>query len=196
MAAVGQARKKTEGGSAGRLAAGRRPSRGAGRDVEKPPKASAGKGGLRGKAKKAKGSAGASSPLRGRSGPVARGFKLVVLLGLMALVGFAGVLIIDVGASLIGRARFGDITVADLVDKVKDRVFDRDVPEPKKKPAPKAEKEKTEASKPAKKTPTSTLPPGAQPAPSPEDYAKHVAPTRDPEVDKAKERLDALLKKL
>ena len=192
--AVGQTRKKTEGGSAGRLAAGRRP----GRDAEPAPKARSGKssgksGGLKGKAKKA----GAGS-----SNPIARGFKLIVLLALMAVVGFALVLVVDVGASIVGRAPFfkdarGDITFADLFDKVGTRVLDRDVPEPKKKPAPSTKTQPTTQ----KKTSTVEAPPPKtsstpQVAPSPEDYAKHVEPREDPEVEQAKARLDALLKNL
>ena len=189
--AVGQTRKKTEGGSAGRLAAGRRPSRG---DDKPAPKARSGKsGGLKGKAKKA----GAGS-----SNPIARGFKLIVLLALMAVVGFALVLVVDVGASIVGRAPFfkdarGDITFADLFDKVGTRVLDRDVPEPKKKPAPSTKTQPTTQ----KKTSTVEAPPPKtsstpQVAPSPEDYAKHVEPRKDPEVEQAKARLDALLKNL
>lgn len=180
---MGQARKKTEGGSAGRLAAGRRPGRG----VEKPPAKSGGKSagkGLKGKAKKA-----------GSTNPIARGFKLVVLLGLMAVVGFALVLVVDVGASIVGRARFGEITFADLFDKVSDRVLDRDVPEPKKKdPAKAAAQKTTTTTKPEAAPPKTSSTP--QKAPSPEDYAKHVEPQQDPEVEQAKQRLDALLKNL
>lgn len=191
MIAVGQARTKAEGGSAGRLAAGRRPDRG-GRGVDKPAK-KAGGGGLKGKSKKASASS---------ANPIARGFKLIVLLGVMAAVGFALVLVVDVGASLAGRVPFfkdgrGDVTFADLFDKVSDRVFDRDVPEPKKttpKTVKTAPTKTTSSTKPELKAPETTRAP--EKAPSPEDYAKHTAPQKDPEVEQAKQRLDALLKNL
>ena len=188
MAAVGQARKKTEGGSAGRLAAGRRPARGD--DEPRSKSAASSKKGL------AKGKKGKKGKLS--ANPIARLFKLIVLLGFMAVMGFALVLIADVGASLVGNVKFGDITFRDLVDKVSDRVLDRDVPEPKKKPAPKVTPAPT-TKKPSSSSTTPSKPETPEPpraplqAPSPEDYARHVEPRVDPEVEQARARLDALL---
>ena len=181
LVAVGQARKKTEGGSAGRLAAARRPGRGDDgsssktRDKEKRP------AGKRGKKQSAN--------------PIARFAKLVMLLALMAALGFAVVLIVDVAQNLVGGVRFGDITFKDLVDKVQNRVLDRDVPEPKKRAPLKA---KTERPRPTTRAPTATeaaTPTERAPlqAPSPDDYVRHVEPRVDPEVEKARARLDALL---
>ena len=156
-------------GRAGRLAAGRRP-RGRG-DVDKPAPSGAGKG--RGK----KGKASAPSA-------AARLVKLVLLLAFMAVLGFAVVLVVDVGVTLVGSVRFGQTTFADLFDKVSDRVLDRDVPQAR--PAKKVTKPKT--------TTTTTRAPLA--APPPEDYARHVGDAVDPEVQAAKQRLDQLLNRL
>lgn len=120
-----------------------------------------------------------------------------MLLALMAVLGFALVLIADVGQNLVGGVRFGDITFKDLVDKVKDRVLDRDVPEPKKKAAakttPKAERPRAGGrTTPTTDTATPTQRAPLQ-APSPDDYVRHVEPRVDPEVEQARARLDALL---
>ncbi|MDP2342116.1 MAG: hypothetical protein Q8O67_14255 [Deltaproteobacteria bacterium] len=176
---MARSQKTPEHGSAGRLAAGRRPRA---RDVvEKAPKASAPS--ARGKGKKGKPPS---------SSPAARLFKLVSLLVLMAVLGFAVVLVVDVGVTLIGNVRFGQATFSELFGKVADRVFDRDVPQPR--PAKKI---------PAKTTTTTTarapVPPAARApvaAPRPEDYARHVQEPVEPEVQAAKARLDQLLNRL
>ena len=121
---------------------------------------------------------------------MARLFKLITLLVFMAVLGFAVVLVVDVGASLLGSVRFGQVTFADLVAKLSDRVFDRDVPQPR--PAKKSV---------AKAAPTTTAKPAASaarapmPAPRPEAYARHVEAV-DPEVQAARQRLDQLLNRL
>lgn len=178
---MGQPRKRETpaGGTAGRLAAGRRPRAERGERAERAEPKPA-KGGLKGKAKKASTSS---------AGPVARLMKLVLLLAFMAFLGFAAVLILDVGSTLIGGIRFGDITFADLFDKVSDRVFDRDVPEPKRKTAKPPTPQKPKAPSPPRESARAPAP-----APSPEAYADHVAPVRDPEVEQAKQRLNDLLR--
>ncbi len=178
---------KPDASSAGRIATSRRADRGARAD---PPAKRVAPSGGRGKKGKA------------TSSPAARFFKLIVLLGFMACLGFGIVLVLDVGMTLIGGIHLGQITFAELVDKVHDRVFDKDVPEPAKK--------RTEAKKPTAKKPasnTSSAPVAADradapepraelPAPAPSEYAKEAAPRQDVEVVEARERLDRLLKGL
>lgn len=190
---VSRTRTKPDASSAGRIATSRRADRGA--RAEPPAKkvaASGGRGGKKGKGK-------------AKSSPAARFFKLIVLLGFMACLGFGIVLVLDVGMSLIGGIHLGQITFAELVDKVHDRVFDKDVPEPAKK---KTEAQKPKPKKPASSSTTSSVPVAAAPAeapaepraelpaPAPSEYAKEAAPRQDVEVVEARERLDRLLKGL
>ena len=119
---VSRTRSKPDASSAGRIATSRRADRSA--RAEPPAKKVAASSGRGGKGK-GKGKA--------KSSPAARFFKLIVLLGFMACLGFGIVLVLDVGMTLIGGIHLGQITFAELVDKVHDRVFDKDVPEPAKK---------------------------------------------------------------
>lgn len=188
---VSRTRSKPDASSAGRIATSRRADRGA--RAEPPAKkvaASAGRSGKKGKGK-------------AKSSPAARFFKLMVLLGFMACLGFGIVLVLDVGMTLLGGVHLGQITFAELVDKVHDRVFDKDVPEPTRKKA-EAAKPKAKKPSPAPST-TPTLAPVAElpaepraelPAPPPSEYAKEAAPRQDVEVVEARERLDRLLKGL
>jgi hypothetical protein len=189
---VSRTRTKPDASSAGRIATSRRADRSA--RAEPPAKkvaASSGRGKGKGRAK---------------SSPAARFFKLMVLLGFMACLGFGIVLVLDVGMTLLGGIHLGQITFAELVDKVHDRVFDKDLPEPAKK---KAEAAKPKAKKPASSTSAASSAPVAAPAaaapaepraelpaPAPSEYAKEAAPRQDVEVVEARERLDRLLKGL
>jgi hypothetical protein len=188
---VSRTRTKPDASSAGRIATSRRADRGA---RAEPP------------AKKVAVSSGRGKKGKGKttSSPVARLFKLIVLLGFMACLGFGIVLVLDVGMSLIGGIHLGQITFAELVDKVHDRVFDKDLPEPAKK---KAEAAKPKAKKSASSSTASSSvaaapaeapaePRAELPAPPPSEYAKEAAPRQDVEVVEARERLDRLLKGL
>ena len=128
------------GGTAGRIAA-RRVDRGSGRSAERaaPKKA---------RVQKSSGGRGKKSA-RGEAPAVLKAMKLVLLLAFMAVLGFAVVLVVDVGLTLMGGLHLGNVTFSELVEKVEDRVFDRDLPEPRSsqkakappttsKPAPKA----------------------------------------------------------
>ncbi len=143
-----------------------------------------------GKAGKGKKGRGKSAP----ASPLARAFKLLMLIAMMASLGFAVVLVADVGFKVLGGMKFGQITFAELVDKVQDRVFDHDVPEAKKKPTP--------APKPTKPRPSSSSPTtrveatdrAPLPAPRADEYVKAIETRPDPEVEQARARLDQLLK--
>jgi hypothetical protein len=191
---VGRAAKTAETGTSGRLAASRRKAWNE-RGDDRP--APAGKAKSRGKpAPKGRGAKGKAKE-RSTSSPslLVRFFRLVSLLACMAVLGFAIVLVADVGLTLVGGMRFGQITFAQLFDKVQDRVLDRDVP----KPVPKAAPRKA----PAPVTSPATTP-GATPAterapeaaPRPDEYAKHLEQRPDPEVEAARDRLNDLLKRL
>jgi hypothetical protein len=132
---------------------------------------------------------------KGRSAPAsaaARAFKLLLLIAMMASLGFAVVLVADVSFKVLGGMKFGQITFAELVDKVQDRVFDHDVPEAKKKttatpkPARPRASSSPSSSEPAVRAPL--------PAPRPEEYVKAIEARPDPEVAQARARLDQLLK--
>ena len=141
----------------------------------------------------------ASKGKKGKHGPstsssAARLVKLVTLLLFMGELGFAVVLVVDVGATLIGHVRFGDTTFAGMFAKVSDRVWDRDVPQPK------AVKKQAAAAPTKAPPPGSTTSPTSKAAtrapanaPRPEDYARHLADAVDPEVQAARVRLDQLL---
>jgi len=164
---------------AGRIAATRRKGRGPAVDrAERAPSGKAARG------KKGKGRSAPASPL-------ARAFKLMVLIAMMASLGFAVVLVGDVGLKVLGGMKFGQITFAELVDKVQDRVFDHDVPEAKKKPAPAPKPVRPRASSPSSSEPAERAP---LPAPRPEEYVKAIEARPDPEVEQARARLDQLLK--
>ena len=121
----------------------------------------------------------------------------------MAALGFCAVFIIDVGLSLVGSVQVGSLTASELVDKISDRVFDEDVPEPKKKPAAKKTAAPPKPSRQARES-TPTTPATAEPetpraplpAPRPEAYQAEAKVEADPEVERARARLDQLLKGL
>jgi hypothetical protein len=124
-------------------------------------------------------------------------FKFGVLLVVMAVLGFSIVLVADVGLKVVGGMKFGQITFAELVDKIEDRFFDRDVPVARPKVA---KKPAGRGGTPPPPTPTS---PPATPAerapveaPRADEYARHVEPRADPEVEAARDRLNDLLRKL
>lgn len=127
-----------------------------------------------------------------RPSSVGRIFKLGVLIAAFLCIGFFVVLVLDVGASLVGSVKLGqDITVAALWEKVIARVLDEDVPRP---PA-----EKPHAVPPAKPRARAAAP-IADRAPveaaRPEEDAQHVDTRTDPEVERAKKRLDEILGRL
>jgi hypothetical protein len=174
-------RERNESSTANRIAARRRETTSE-RSVERAPK---------GKSKSAKaGKAGKA----GRASGIARLFKLAVLVVAFLCIGFFVVLVVDVGASLVGSVKLGqDTTVAGLWEKVIARVLDEDVPRPPvEKPRPVA---------PAKPRVRATAP-AVDRAPvqaaRPEDDAKHVDvdSRTDPEVERAKQRLDEILGRL
>ena len=123
---------------------------------------------------------------------------MLMLVLLMAGLGFGTVLILDVGLTLVGSLKLGNLTFNELGHKVADRVFDHDVPEVKKKTGASSARSKPQPqSRAATEAPTAT--PAARaplPAPAPDDYAKEVALRPDPEVADAKARLNRLLQGL
>ncbi len=110
----------------------------------------------------------------------------------MAVMGFSVVLLADVGLGVVGRMKFGQITFAELVDKIEDRFFDRDLPLPRPKPTPKRSSSAPSAA-PAKATSPARAP---VEAPGAEEYKRHLEPRPDPEVEAARDRLQDLLKRL
>lgn len=136
---------------------------------------------------------GAKAKGRGRPSTIGRMFKLLVLIAAFLCIGFFVVLVVDVGATLVGSVKLGQgTTVAALWDKVIARVLDEDVPRP---PPP-------SPSRAASKPPRPRATPAAREnvaerapvqAARPEDDARHVEPRRDPEVDRAKQRLNEIL---
>jgi hypothetical protein len=167
---------------AGRIAASRRVQRGAKAPPKKERTASGGRG--------RKGSSPSVSPLL-------KGLKLAMIVVAMAGLGFCAVFIIDVGLGLMGSMRVGTLTASELVDKISDRVFDEDVPERRRPKA--ATPQKKAVQKPAKPTttpPTPETPRAPLPAPRPEVYQAEANVEVDPEVERARARLDQLLKGL
>ena len=176
----GDVARPRENPQAGRIAATRRKGRGPAVDrAERAPS---------GKAARGKKGKGRSAP----ASAAARAFKLLLLIAMMASLGFAVVLVADVSFKVLGGMKFGQITFAELVDKVQDRVFDHDVPEAKKKttatpkPARPRASSSPSSSEPAVRAPL--------PAPRPEEYVKAIEARPDPEVAQARARLDQLLK--
>ena len=151
----------------------------------------------------------------GKAGSKGGGFiklmKLLVLMSGAALTGFVVVFALDTGAGAVGKVRFGDTTVASLVDKVVDRVLDRDVPRkdvdderPKARakplPTPVAKAPVRDRQKDKEKEERTTAR-AELPAPRPDDYAKRSKPhdamaSSDPQVERAKRRLDDLIDRL
>lgn len=157
--------------------------------------------------RRARGSAG-----RGGVSRVARAFKMLVLIVAFLAIGFFGVLVIDVGASVVGQVRLGEVTVAGLWEKVKDRFLDNDVPRT---PEPPSAAQRSSAPRRPRAAPDAPTPasPASEarasggrasearapvPASRPEDDARHVdhGPRVDPQVERARRRLDALLERL
>lgn len=124
-------------------------------------------------------------------GAGSRLLKLGMLVAAFCLVGFFVVLVIDVGARLVGKLHMGGSSIAELVDKVVDRVLDRDVPRVK-------EIEKPRAPAPRRTISAPAVEPARAPRPAarPEDDARHVEARPDPQVEQAKQRLDDLLRRL
>jgi hypothetical protein len=117
--------------------------------------------------------------------------KLAVLAAAFACIGFFAVLVIDVGAGLMGGLRLGDTTMAALVQKVVTRLLDEDVPRAQPtSPARSAARPKAErAPRVVERAPIKVA--------SPEGDARHVADARpDPEVERAKGRLNEILDRL
>jgi len=128
---------------------------------------------------------------------VKRAFKLIVLIAVMAALGFGVVLIIDVGSAIASRVSVGSVTVSQLIDKVKARVLDDDVPEARRRPESPRRGPAAPARRPSSSQRPSTEPERAPlPAPRPEEYARDVDVRPDPAVEEAKARLDALLGRL
>lgn len=133
--------------------------------------------------------AGRRTPPRGvRPSGGRRALKLAVLVACCCLVGFFAVLVVDVGAAVMGRLDVGGGSFGQLVDKVVDRVLDRDVPRAREVERPRAAPPKAPSSSRAARAPL--------PAARPEDDARHVEVHADPQVERAKERLDEILRRL
>jgi hypothetical protein len=182
---VGRAAKKAETGSSGRLAAGRRGAWNERKDGGTPPRAAGrGKGGRSARA------GGARPSL------LLRLFKFGVLLVVMAVVGFSVVLVADVSLKVVGGMKFGQITFAELVDKIEDRFFDRDVPLPRPRTAKAAKPTKAPSTTNASSSPTPAPERAPREAPRAEEYARHVEPRPDAELEAARDRLNELLRKL
>lgn len=125
---------------------------------------------------------------KGRSG-VARPFKLAMLVGAFACIGFFVVLGVDVGADLVGSMRLGDTTISALFNQVVARVLDEDVPRVQSPSRSLARPRTTRAPRAVERAPSKVA--------SPEGDARHVVPPRpDPEVERAKARLNELLGRL
>lgn len=125
--------------------------------------------------------------------------KLALLVGAFVCIGFFVVLVVDVGSSLVGSVKLGDTTVSALWDKVVARVLDEDVPRAEATPA------RAAAHAQPRSPSRAAFPPEPARAPvrvaSPEEDARHVdggaRPARsDPEVERAKARLDEILGRL
>lgn len=121
----------------------------------------------------------------------------MLLVGAFVCIGFFVVLVIDVGAGIVGSMKLGDTTMSALWDKVVARVLDEDVPrvEPAASravapPAPRARRDVQGRGHEAERAPVQVA--------SPEDDARHVETTTrsDPETERAKARLDEILKRL
>jgi hypothetical protein len=177
---------------AGRIAATRRKGRGPAvdRDERAPARASGKKG-------RGKGHAAPSA--------AARTFRLLVLMATMAALGFVVVLVLDLSMKVVGTMKFGQVTFAELLDKVESRVFDHDVPEPSKKATAKRVQPSS--------APSSAASPGSSPsmtsssssassprapiaAPAPDVWKRDAVTRPDPEVEQARARLDELLKRI
>jgi len=184
---VGRAAKKAETGSSGRLAAGRRGAWNERKD--------GGGGAPPGAARRDKGGK-ASRAGTPKPSLLLRLFKFGVLLVVMAVVGFSVVLVADVGLKVVGGMKFGQITFAELVDKVEDRFFDRDVPLPRPKSAKAAKPARDPAQTSAPSSPAPDPVRAPLPAPRAEEYPRHVEPRPDPEIEAARDRLNELLRKL
>lgn len=125
---------------------------------------------------------------------VARLFKLGLLVCAFVCIGFFVVLVIDVGAGLIGSMKLGDTTISSVWDKVVARLLDDDVPrvEPSSSSTAKAA---ARAPRPAPRAEAARAPVTVA---SPEEDARHVdvRARPDPEVARAKARLDEILGRL
>jgi hypothetical protein len=140
-------------------------------------------------AKAAKGARGG----KGRPSAIARLFKLGVLVAAFLCIGFFVVLVIDVGASLVGSVKLGpDTTISAIWDKVVARVLDEDVPRP---PAERP-RAPVAAPKPRARAGAPVVERAPVEAARPEEDAKHVETRTDPEVERAKKRLDEILGRL
>ncbi len=169
-------RDRSESSTANRIAARRRETT-SDRNVERPPKAKKGAKGARGS----------------RPSGIARLFKLAVLIVAFLCIGFFVVLVVDVGASLVGSVKLGqDTTIAALWEKVVARVLDEDVPRPPvERPRPTAP-----AAKPRARPAVPVVERAPVEAARPEEDAQHVDTRTDPEVERAKKRLDEILRRL
>jgi len=139
---------------------------------------------------------------RGGGGPstAVRGFKLAVLAGAFLLIGFFVVLVVEGAASVISSVKIGGgstlgATVSELVDKITTRVLDRDVPRTAD-GEPAVRRPSTPPRRAARPEPATQRAP-VEASPRPEDDARHVsAPPPDPQTERARERLDDLLRRL
>jgi hypothetical protein len=148
------------------------------------------------------------SPARGKANRTPSRFRkvsrAVMMLVLMVAIGFFGMLVIDLGGDAIARMRVGGVTVAELWDKLSDRLLDRDVPVVNAKPAPRPSNVPRPRAAPVASTPptpanhpisnSSTRAP--LPAPSVREYGEHVEAKPDPQTELARRRLDALMGRL
>jgi hypothetical protein len=119
----------------------------------------------------------------------------------MAALGFIVVLALDLSMKVVGSVKLGQVTFAELLDKVESRVFDHDVPEPAKrstaKKASSAVPPRREETSPTAASPASSSAPRAPiAAPAPDVWKRDAVTPPDPEVEQARARLNDLLKRI
>ncbi len=118
----------------------------------------------------------------------------------MAALGFVVVLVLDLSMKVVGTMKFGQVTFAELLDKVESRVFDHDVPEPSKKATAKRVQPSSAPSSASPSMPSSpssaSSPRAPIAAPAPDVWKRDAVTRPDPEVEQARARLDELLKRI
>jgi hypothetical protein len=164
-----------------------------------------GRGAPKGDARRGKPAIAAKSKRAGKANSKPSRFRkvsrAVLLLLMMVAIGFFGMLVIDLGGDALSRMRIGTVTVAELWDKLSDRLLDRDVPLVNAKPTPRPSA--NPPARPAPMVPSTRVQPkntshgrAPLPAPSVKEYVEHVEVKADPETELARRRLDALMGRL
>lgn len=121
--------------------------------------------------------------------------KLALLVGAFMCIGFFAVLVIDVGAGLVGTVKLGNTTMSALWDKVVARVLDHDVPRAEPVAAARAPRPPM---RPAPRAARAELARAPVTVPSPEEDARHVQSRGrdDLAVERAKDRLNEIFGRL